>query len=214
MTVFFTSDTHFGHKFVSELRGFSEVEDMNEELVEKWNSVVGTDDTVYHLGDAVMGGFATNSHYIGRLNGHKILISGNHDRHFYGLKNYEDKAQKYYDAGFAEVTDGRPEEILMPGVGVVSICHFPYVPDERHDERYNEYHPKDKGNWILHGHVHELWRVRDRQINVGVDVWDGFPVSEQTLITVIHHPEVYSKFHPWNARPERYITNGPGKFMG
>lgn len=212
MTVYFTSDTHFGHKFVAELRGFSDVEEHNEQLVEKWNSVVGPEDEVYHLGDAVMGGFDKNSHYIGRLNGHKILIAGNHDRCFYGLKNYEDKAQKYLDAGFAEVEHGQPLGLVMPGVGTVTICHFPYDPDERHEERYGEYLPDDDGDWLLHGHVHELWRVKGRQLNVGVDVWDGFPISEDTVKAVIHHPEVHSRFVAWNANPDKLVKEGPGKF--
>lgn len=201
MTVYFTSDTHFGHKFVAELRGFSDVEEHNEVLVERWNTMVGPDDTVYHLGDAVMGGFDKNKHYIGRLNGYKILISGNHDRAFYGLKNHENKGLKYLEAGFNEVTHGYPIDVVVPGVGEVLACHFPYHPDERHDERYDKYHPEDNGNWLLHGHVHELWKVRGRQINVGVDAWDGFPVSENIIKLVTQHPERYVRFAPWNHNP-------------
>jgi calcineurin-like phosphoesterase family protein len=43
--------------------------------------------------------------------------------------------------------------------------------------KYMDFRPKDKDLWLLHGHVHEKWKIRDRMINVGVDVWDFFPVS-------------------------------------
>lgn len=203
MTVFFTSDTHFGHKFVSELRGFSDVEEMNEALVLRWNAMVGPEDTVYHLGDAVMGGFDKNSHYIGRLNGHKILVCGNHDRPFYGLKNYEDKAEKYVRAGFDIVFNGKPIDCYIDGVGPVLACHFPYEQDERHEEHYSQFHPVDKGAWLLHGHVHEAWKVRGRQINVGVDAWYGYPVSEKAIRDVIEFPLDYQgefeKYGPWKS---------------
>lgn len=55
--VFFTSDTHFGHKAIIGFcdRPFSSVEEMTEVLVENWNSVVGPTDTIYHLGDFAFG---------------------------------------------------------------------------------------------------------------------------------------------------------------
>lgn len=54
--IWFTSDTHFCHDrgFLYEPRGFTNVEDMNEAIVQRWNSVVAPEDTVYHLGDAML----------------------------------------------------------------------------------------------------------------------------------------------------------------
>lgn len=51
--VFFTSDHHFGHKLIIdfESRPFNDVEQMNEVMIESWNSVVNPDDKVFHLGD-------------------------------------------------------------------------------------------------------------------------------------------------------------------
>jgi calcineurin-like phosphoesterase family protein len=53
MAIFFTGCTHFGHANIIKLaqRPFASIEEMNEVLVERWNSTVGSDDTVYHLGD-------------------------------------------------------------------------------------------------------------------------------------------------------------------
>ena len=98
----FTSDTHYGHKnillFEKEARPFDTIEEMNEALISNYNSVVGDQDIVYHLGD-----FAFGQRHIdiaGRLKGQKRLVLGNHDtypcesylRYFtklYGVKYWE-----------------------------------------------------------------------------------------------------------------------------
>jgi calcineurin-like phosphoesterase family protein len=83
---FIISDTHFGHQGIlgfkapdgiNKLRDFSSVEEMDEHIIERWNSVVRDQDKVYHLGDVAMRKehIATMS----RLNGKKTLIMGNHD---------------------------------------------------------------------------------------------------------------------------------------
>ena len=48
-----------------------------------------------------------------------------------------------------------------------------------------QWRPDDTGGWLLHGHIHENWRQRDRQINVGVDAWDFTPVSEEQIAALI-----------------------------
>lgn len=87
--VFFISDTHFFHQkileFEKEARPFSSVEEMNEELVARWNNIVTKRDTVWHLGDVCFG-HVSNLAIIKRLNGTKHLIMGNHDR--YGIRAY------------------------------------------------------------------------------------------------------------------------------
>lgn len=51
--IYFSSDHHFGHLNIIQYckRPFSSVEEMNEEMARRWNSVVNPDDTVYYLGD-------------------------------------------------------------------------------------------------------------------------------------------------------------------
>jgi len=83
---FFVSDTHFGHtntwekfknKDGSPLRPFASTEEMDEKMIENWNSVVKEFDTVYHLGDCVIN--LKKMDIFNRLNGSKRLIRGNHD---------------------------------------------------------------------------------------------------------------------------------------
>ena len=85
-SVFLVSDTHFGHfgvcKFtrndgVTKLRPWDNPEEMDEEMVKRWNETVRPNDKVYHLGDVVINRKALKT--LGRLNGDKVLIRGNHD---------------------------------------------------------------------------------------------------------------------------------------
>lgn len=79
--IWFTSDTHFGHKnileYEKEARPFKTVEEMNETLISNWNNTVGKKDTIYHIGDFAFG--RHNISIAGRLNGIKKLVLGNHD---------------------------------------------------------------------------------------------------------------------------------------
>ena len=67
----------------------------------------------------------------------------------------------------------------------VLACHFPYRGDSQGLDRYPQARPPDTGGWLLHGHVHELWRQHQRMINVGCDAWDCRPVDEATLAALI-----------------------------
>lgn len=94
--VFFTSDTHFNHANVIKYcaRPFSSLDEMNREMIARWNAVVGSKDTVYHLGDFAMGQASDWPGFLRQLNGaKKILIRGNHDR----------SARQMLEGGFSAV---------------------------------------------------------------------------------------------------------------
>lgn len=78
--IFLTSDLHLGHnkQFIYKVRGFNSIEEMNETIIERWNSVVSNDDDVYILGDLMLGEL-NNIEYIKRLNGKLHIVLGNHD---------------------------------------------------------------------------------------------------------------------------------------
>jgi len=83
--VFLVSDTHFGHagvcRFLREdgtkLRPWNDPNEMDEEMIRRWNERVRPNDKVYHLGDVVINRKALST--LARLNGDKVLIRGNHD---------------------------------------------------------------------------------------------------------------------------------------
>lgn len=85
MTHFLISDTHFGHTNITTfkrddgtpLRPFKTVEEMDETIIANWNNTVKPTDTVYHLGDVVINRRCLST--VGRLNGRKKLVRGNHD---------------------------------------------------------------------------------------------------------------------------------------
>lgn len=178
----YTSDLHFGHKRIIELcnRPFRDVTEMDHTIMRNWNSVVHDEDTVYILGDLAMGNIKESLNRVKMLKGKKILVPGNHDRVHpcYPQKaaKAEEMRRMYEDAG---LTIAPLEVTAVPGW---KLCHFPVSGDHTAEERYQEYLPTvDEGQWLVHGHVHNLWRVKDKQTNVGVDVWNFYPVVEDNL---------------------------------
>lgn len=79
MSIFITSDLHLGHNksFIYKARGFETVEEMNAEIIRRWNSVVGEEDDVFVLGDLVMGSLE-NLRLLEELNGRIHIVRGNH----------------------------------------------------------------------------------------------------------------------------------------
>jgi calcineurin-like phosphoesterase family protein len=161
MTVYFTSDTHFGHGGALGLyrRPFASVAVMNEALVERWNEAVGPEDTVWHLGDfAIRQRPAVVADLLARLHGRKNLVAGNNDppatRELAGWES----VQPY-------------TEIEADGLPLV-LCHYPF----------RSWRGMGKG-WVnLHGHSHGRLKPLPRQFDVGVDVWDFRPVTLSEIL--------------------------------
>lgn len=129
---FLTADTHFGHAGVcrflrddgTPLRPWDDVAEMDEALIERWNSVVAPDDKVYHLGDVAIARHGLQC--LEKLNGRKVLIRGNHD--IFKLSDY---TQHFRDIRGCHYLDG------------IILTHIPVHPVNL--MRY-------KGN--IHGHLH------------------------------------------------------------
>ena len=117
--VFFTSDTHFYHENIIKYcnRPFSSVDEMNEKLIEKWNSVVGKNDIVWHLGDFCFGQKDNISKIIPKLNGRINLVMGNHDHQ---------KVKFYYDVGFNRVYD---RQVIINGFYILSHAPLQFLND-------------------------------------------------------------------------------------
>jgi calcineurin-like phosphoesterase family protein len=188
---FFSSDHHFSHanaiKYDS--RPFQTVDEMNEEMVRRWNVVVGPEDTVIYLGDFSLSKAALC--FLPRLNGEKHLIAGNHDAchpaHAKKPHRVERFTQLYLDSGFKSVA---LEDEIQLGLHRVKLHHMPYSGDHTNvGERYPEWRPKDDGQWLLHGHVHGLWKRKGRMINVGVVHWAYAPVSSEEILELMKQPE-------------------------
>lgn len=142
--VFFVSDTHFGHRGmvdgrltradgVTTVRPFASVEEMDDTMVERWNSKVRPEDKVYHLGDVAMNPKRVPT--VARLNGHKTLILGNHDifdvnlylAHFKNIR-----ATRVFDGFVCSHVPIHPESLGRFGFNVHGHTHTNCLPDSRY----------------------------------------------------------------------------------
>lgn len=192
--LFFSSDHHFWHQNIIAYcnRPFSSVEEMNEALIDRWNSVVSPEDTVYCIGDFSLAIRPVET-IPSMLNGTKILIPGNHDWcHSYHKKSRRDGVahwtQRYTDNGWIVL----PEQTQINAPNVVQICHFPYASAENDNyvDKYAKYRPEDNGDVLLCGHVHGAWDTKrshknSLMINVGVDVRGFAPISLNEIVDII-----------------------------
>lgn len=172
---YFTSDEHFDHFKIIEYcnRPFSSVHEMNNFMIEQWNSVVNDTSAVYVLGDFALTSIERIFHILKSLKGTKILIKGNHDRH---------TVKKYIEAGFQRVFQElnyvwKHDDVLWD----FKMCHRPMYKKE---EEFSEQVPI---KWNLCGHVHDRWKInREHQIlNVGVDQWNYTPITITEIIKEI-----------------------------
>ena len=173
--IFFTSDTHFYHEqdFLYKPRGFESFEEMNEAIVERWNSVVKPDDLVYHLGDILMSHYDVN--ILKRLNGSIYLIRGNHDT--------DNKLRDIYATGKLANNDVHTSELIKFGKLSLFLCHYPVLTANFDDKHFNRHVIN------LHGHTHQKknWINIDNPFmyHVGCDSHDSYPVHIDTIITDI-----------------------------
>jgi calcineurin-like phosphoesterase family protein len=162
MSVYFTSDHHFGHAAARSFyrRPFSSVDEMDREMIERWNLVVGLSDEVWYLGDfAVRQSAERMEHLLSVLHGRKHLITGNNDdRTVTGCPGWA-SVQTY-----AEITVDSTKVVL---------CHYPF----------RTWRDMAKGAVNLHGHSHGKLKPLRYQFDVGVDVWDFRPTRLERMLS-------------------------------
>lgn len=179
--VFFTADTHFQHRLVSGVRGYSTPEQHDEALIETWNSVVNPGDQVWHLGDVSMRISDDLWPLLNRLNGTIHLITGNHDPCWPGHRSAHKHQRQWVLSRFESV---QAFARRSHGGTRVMLSHFPYAGDHSSNERYTDYRLRDEGFALLHGHTHSTERVSrsplgTKQIHVGWDAWNRpVPIDE------------------------------------
>ena len=154
---FYTADTHFGHeniiKHCNRYAVCQTAQEMDDMLVERWNSVVGPKDTIMHLGDVIFGSPVV----LKRLNGKKYLILGNHDRKPQDLAKF-----------FTVI----PRDIVVDKERKLVMSHYP-IHDWPH---------KFHGWFHIHGHSHGTKIYDPLAVDVGVDCWDYYPVTYDQIM--------------------------------
>lgn len=184
MSVWFTSDLHFGHRFVAGLRGFDTPEEHDAHLVDQWTRRVGKNDQVWVLGDLAVSSPTAALALVDSLPGVKHFIAGNHDP-CHPMHRDSHRWQRRYMDVFASV---QPFARRRINGAEVLLSHFPYAKD-RHESRYMQYRLRDEGAWLLHGHTHDAeQRVEGREVHVGVDAWDFAPVPIHVITDLLFPP--------------------------
>jgi calcineurin-like phosphoesterase family protein len=190
---FYLADWHYGHAncLGFDNRPFVNIHEANNELVNRWNSVVSDGDLVYVLGDMFWVKSSEAIPILDALNGQKFLVKGNHDR--------------CSDAQFAKrfVKIDEYTEVDDNGRNVV-LCHYPIPCFKNHF--YGWYH--------LYGHVHSsfeynmmensryqmeaLYVKQCNMYNVGVMM----PWMDYTPRTLDEIVDGYNRFKKWNSNNE------------
>lgn len=185
MARFFTSDTHWGDdRFSLFYRPFKTIKEQEDYLVEKWNSVVGPKDEVFHIGDV-----ATTDEgleVVKRLNGKIHLVIGNYD---------EPRPRKRLEELFASVVE--QGDLKLKNGEVVHLNHYPAKA------------VSDKFNIV--GHIHGLWKVQRNSINVGCDAWHFTPVSEDEIIFCMNAVRKFYDINVFAGEVTANIELLPGK---
>ena len=163
---YYIADTHFFHRSLNEKmdqRGFEDIDQMNEYMIDQWNSKVRKNDEVVVLGDFSWGNAKETMDILDELKGRIYLIRGNHDR-FLEDKNF-DVSRFEWIKDYAELTENKRKVVLS---------HYPiacYNGQYRRDESGK---PK---TFMLHGHIH---KTQDQQF---LDAYQDY-VQKQT------HPRI------------------------
>lgn len=166
MTTWFTSDPHFGHKFMANYRDFPDVPTHDEFLVDAWNSRVQKHDEVWVLGDFSFHNQLVVDDFFHRLNGVKNLVIGNHD------------AAKVVDLPWA--SKHHLVQRSFEGQKFV-MCHYPMLTWQN----------AHRGVLHLHGHTHgNLQAPESTRMDVGVDLHPEFaPFSLEEVMSILGERE-------------------------
>lgn len=181
MKTFFTSDLHFGHHNIIAFDGrpFDSIDEMDSELIRRWNAKVGKGDLVYILGDLIWKS-ANPTKLVRSLNGQKILIKGNHDQWFHTVETKTLLSEiKDYD-----------DIIVILDSGEIKRCILSHYPIHFYNGHYH-------GAIMLYGHVHrslEYDLTKDyakwlndhecsvEMYNVGTMCWNYEPVTLDEIL--------------------------------
>lgn len=177
MTLYLISDFHLDHANIIEYcsRPFDDVEEMNAELIQRWNQVVEPDDTVLYLGDFGWWDIENIIGFYEQLNGEMVLVRGNHD-----------------EFGVGEV----------PFV-VVESCTIEHGGYEFYCEHRPCDVPENASWWHIHGHKHNnhvdefpFLNPSEQRVNVSCELLSYTPISIDELVVFLDRGERMDHYEP------------------
>lgn len=173
--IYITSDLHFGHdkNFLYEPRGFSSIKEHDETIIKNWNEIVNPDDSVFVLGDLMLGNdIDYGVRCVNQLNGDIYLIRGNHDT--------DNKIKIYYGCIKNLVGPILCADMIKYGKYQFYLSHYPTsvgnYDDEKHHNKF----------YCLCGHTHTKDKWKDfhtmKAYHVELDAHNNYPVSIDEII--------------------------------
>lgn len=176
MEIFYTSDLHMNHQLMSNIRGYSTKEEMNEEIIETWNSVVKPKDYVRLLGDVFFGNSIKGKELLYKLNGNISLILGNHDDDYgkYYERFLEVELMKYIKIPDMDAPNGKYRKVVL--------CHYPLT----------SWRSSNHGSFHFHGHTHgSLHSYGLNRVDAGWDVWKKPVPYEDLKEKILNCPMIF-----------------------
>jgi calcineurin-like phosphoesterase family protein len=145
---------------------------MNETLIKNWNAKVTPADKTYIIGDLIFGNDPREAeNLIRRLNGHKVLIYGNHDKVCKKTNLMGLEYKTYYEE--EDIYDGENWRKLV-------MFHYPIL----------SWNKQRHGSWLAYGHCHgtmidAMNKLAPGSWDVGVDTNGFAPISFEELAAKI-----------------------------
>lgn len=211
--LFFTSDTHFNSERALKLskRGFKTVDEMDKSMIKNWNSVVKSNDVVFHLGD--FGDYSIAN----LLNGRIFLLLGNYEREEFKDLSRTSIRNKLEEFGINlfpwQKKDSPENKIKFP---LSDFLANGYITDKElddtlgldkrfkndltnfllsHEPIVNSEHITETGSCNLFGHIHGRQKVKRYGLDVGVDAHNYYPISLQDVLfyvnAIMYHYDKY-----------------------
>jgi calcineurin-like phosphoesterase family protein len=171
---YFISDAHFYHKGSlrwpnGKARPFSSIKEMNDTIINNWNSVVTSDDTVYFIGDfAYKCSINEVKSIFDKLNGKIILIKGNHDGIVLKANQKFHRFESVHDILNIKIDN---HELVL--------CHYPM----------ESWQGKGRNSIHIHGHTHgsiNHLNTNIKRLDVSVENCNYTPVSLNKIIEILN----------------------------
>jgi calcineurin-like phosphoesterase family protein len=154
MNIFFTSDCYFGRRLTAVERNFIDEEDMMESYIESWNSRVGKNDVVYHLGNFSWDPLSCEAAMI-HLNGKISFIGGLYDSHLPEMSLIKIGRHHIINNSIA----------VLPEHNIV-MSHWPLI----------DWPGKSEGSIHVHGGDIPM-SLDEKRFNANINNWNGSPIE-------------------------------------
>ena len=216
------SDLHFCHPLEAMLktRNCETVDEMDAKVIKNWNETIGPDDLVLVLGDVYFGGQDSKGpERFEQLNGHKIIIPGNHDSPAKLKRLAKCRNTTIVNAGSIMVKFGKDKHTKN-----FLLSHYPTITDNFDLEKPFNFAIRV---FNAYGHIHDKQMFPDgssHRCHVGADALDCRPIRAKDMYREMQLMEIknryadivkdedFAKFSEWmrvnflsNENDEKYI---------